>query len=389
MGLARARWVRPIVVGLVIAFSVGPFGQIPAAAKTTDPLPPLLAEAVLPVAYWQTRFAAAEPGFHRRNLALSRSSDSWAYYALAYGVDAYTAMYEATGQTRYLDQVLEYVRNTIGEAKMSASIPTSQYRDAYLGWVSQRRDVRGKEVPLFESYNWRYVTRLLRVMRQSPAVYDNPRYRASYERVLGFTETHIFDKWYRRGAEQNIYRSRTHMAAHWAYIALDLSLLTSVEDRRERYREVFDNINLHLPNYRSSLRDQLRVVDSDPPAYFWSAVWEHNDPPGQDVAHGNGVISYIVEAHDLGQEWNETDIEKFSSTLTTVIWPEPGVVAGYVDGSGEGTGWFSDGFVKLGRYDPLVQIRLQTHPVQTPQYHAAMAVNARVLGSAGWEHFRG
>ncbi len=87
--------------------------------------------------------------------------------------------------------------------------------------------MRGEEVALFESYNWRYVTRTLRV----------------------------------------------HMAAHWAYISVDLFTLTADEARRVRYREVFSKIDRDLPNYSSSLRDQLQITGSDPPAYFWSAVW--------------------------------------------------------------------------------------------------------------------
>ncbi|MGQ0719391.1 MAG: hypothetical protein ACT4NP_19175, partial [Pseudonocardiales bacterium] len=263
-------------------------------------------------------------------------------------------------------------------------IETSQYRDRYLGWTSEREDVRGEEVALFESYNWRYVTRTLRVMRQTPAIYDDPAYRAQYERLLNFTEVNIFEKWYARGADETIYRSRTHMAAHWAYIAVDLFTLTADEARRGRYQEVFSNIDRDLPNHSSSLRDQLQLqaTGSDQPAYFWSAVWGGSHRPRQDVSHGNGVIAYVIEAHELGSEWTQTDMARFSATLTELILRD-GKSAEYVDGTGDGRGGFADGFVKLGRFDPAVQTRLQEHGVQNAHYYANMALNATVLHISG------
>ena len=65
--------------------------------------------------------------------------------------------------------------------------------------------------------------------------------------------------------------------------------------------------------------------------------------PGQDVAHGNAVVSYVTEARDLGATWTSEDMTRFSKTLTDVIMPN----SAYVNGSGSGTGWLADGLVKL------------------------------------------
>ncbi len=51
----------------------------------------------------------------------------------------------------------------------------------------------------------------------------------------------------------------------------------------------------------------------------------------------------------------------------------------YVDGTGSDNGWFSDGFVKLGRFDAATQRRLEDHRVVNGQFAANMALNARVL----------
>lgn len=369
-----------LVIGLVIAM-VGCSAPTPAPPAPLPP-PPLPSEPLLPVTHWQALFDETADAVDKRNRPLSRSRDSYDFYNLSYYIDANVSMFEATGEAKYADVALELAENMVASARRSSSIPTSEFQDSYLGWTSQRSDVRGLEVPLFESYAWRYVTRLLRVLRTSP-LYADGAYRDRYQKLLSFTETNIFEKWYSRGAEDFIYRSRAHMAAHWAYIALDLTQLTTDESRRARYREVVDNIDNSLPNYPSSLRGQLRTSHTDPMAFWWSDVWGEMIGPGQDIAHGNGVISYAVESRDLNAGWTADELDRFSRTLTSFMLDPEGDYPEYVDGSGRGNGWIADGFVKLGRYDPAVQVVLEDHGVQNSQYHAAMALNAKILGAGG------
>jgi hypothetical protein len=339
------------------------------------------------VQQWESLFLGTWESEHVNTyLPYSTSKNSWRYYNLAYAIDGLTAMFEATGNTKYLDRALLYINNVITSAVPSSSLTNSQFKDGYLGWGAWDHpfdtSIRGGEYPLFESYCWRYVTKLLRVMRQNPNVYGNAVYRQKYDSVLAFTKKHIFEKWSKRGSA-NLYRSRTHMASHWAFIALDLSVLTDDPIQKAQYRTVVDNINLHLPNYGSSLRQQIRKDSAYPDAYFWSDVWASYSTPGQDVSHGNNLIAYIVEAHDLGVEWTDADIRALSQTLLRRIWV-PTLTgyrfAQYVDGSGTGNGWFNDGFCKLGRYDVTIQKRLQAHTVgRNMQLYGNGALNAKIL----------
>ncbi|WNG20611.1 hypothetical protein F0U63_42405 [Cystobacter fuscus] len=337
------------------------------------------------VADWETLFQKNWNSEHTSSfLPKSTSLDSWQFYDLAYGIDGNTAMFRATGKTQYLDRALLYVNNMVNNAKSSASLPKSQFKDAYLGWASARSDTLGQEVPLFESYCWRYVTRLLRAMHDTPEVYGNANYRAQYDKLLAFSEKNIFEKWFKRGANSYIYRNRTHMAAHWAYIAMDLSLMTTDAARKANYVAVFNNINRdNLPNAASSLRKQLAPNPLNASAFFWSDVWASRARPGQDVAHGNGVMAFIVEARDAKMEWTDQDVRAFSATLNSVIWPSAGKYAEYVDGSGSGTGWFNDGLMKLGRYDTNLQKRLETHSVgNNTQFFGNGALNVRLLSES-------
>lgn len=340
------------------------------------------------VAQWEELFLQRWDYEDREIYApLSRSADSWDHYNLAFGLDANTAMYRATGKRQYIDRALAYVTNVMATVRPSYQLGPRAAGDQFEGWTSERSDVRGEEVPLFESFFWRYATDVLQAIREAPDLWADPAYRQQYGRVLSFAELHVVDKWLSRGSDAYIYRSRTHMAAHWAYICMNLSLLTEDLARANRMREVYRNINEHLPNYDSSLRAQLQPHALDRDAYFWSDAWEAYSAPGQDVAHGNGVVAYIVEAHDRRVHWTQRDLDAFSALLTNVIWRERGSFPFYVFGRDDaGNGWVTDGFMKLGRYDRQIQLRLQEYEGAVSdngggliQFYGNGALNARIL----------
>jgi hypothetical protein len=356
---------------------MSPLPAAPAAPQSSAQI--TSSAQIKPVAYWAGVFLQSWDYQYEHSVPMSKSPDSWDHYDLSYSVDSCIAMFRATNERRYLDRALEFVENVAGSAKPSSSLSSSQYRDGYRGWVTRESGEDGDEVPLYESYFWRYGTALLVAMRNSPAIYGDPGYRARYDRLLRFTEVDVFEKWYSRGAGDNIYRERTHMAAHWALVALNLWRITGDPARKARYHTVIDNIDLHVPGRSTGLRGQLRRNPVDPTAYFWSDVWGSARRPGQDVSHANGIIAYIVEARDSGRNWTAADMTAFSALLTRVIWPGGNTYHKFVDGTGADNGWFADGFVKLGRYDRATQLRLEDHRVVNDQFAANMALNARVL----------
>ena len=210
-------------------------------------------------------------------LPMSQSGNSCKYYNLAYGIDGNTVLFEATGDLKYLDRALSYAENVVKSAKPSRELPGSEFKDEFLGWpafdVPTDKTIKGGEYPLYESYCWRYVARALRVVRQTPKVWDDKEYRTRFDSLLAFTEKHIFRKWAKRG-EKHLYRSQTHMASHWAYIALELSILTSDAKLKKECQTVFSRINSQgLPKYNSSLRQQFRPHPKNPAAYFWASDW--------------------------------------------------------------------------------------------------------------------
>lgn len=335
---------------------------------------------LMTIAAWESRFRERMANEHLENLDLAESGDSFLHYQLAYAIDGFAAQYEATGNTEYLNHALTYIWEVMASAVVSSEIPNSQYRDDFKGWGASRHPdpkIDGEEYPLFESYFWRYVARLLRVMDEQGITRQQSSYQAAYDDVLAFLEVQIFDKWYARG-QGNIFRSRTHMASHWAYIALELSRLTKDGERRQKAITIGQKIS-------QSIKDNIKNHPSVPGGYFWDSVWESEARPGQDVNHGNAVVSYVVEAVELGEDWTLKDIRALSLTFQEVIWrvDDQGEAsfAGYVDGSGQGNGWFSDGFIKLGRFNPDIQRKLENHSVgRSTQFFGNGALNAKRLG---------
>lgn len=346
--------------------------SVPAAPRPTTPSRPLLT-----VRAWQSRFDASNASDRGQAQALAASTDSQDFYTLGYTIDGLTSMVEATGERRYADEALDHVATMMASARPSSSLPGSSFDDGHLGWTSPSEK---DEVPLYESFCWRYVARLLRVIAEGPLGRDAGM-RATVTRVQAFADAEIVDKWMSRGANDYVYRSNTHMASHWAYIAMELARLTTDPDRRTRYREVVVNVDDHLPNRDASLHGQMRPARADAGAYWWSDVWGETGGRGQDIAHGNAVVNYVVESQHLDSGWTATDLRALGNTLTSFVLRRDGPHPAYVDGSGNGNGWIADGFVKLGRIDPAIQAQLETYDVQNAQYQAAMAANARLLGA--------
>ncbi len=313
-------------------------------------------------------------------LAQAGTGDSWQQYSLAYYVDGLTSAYLATGRTGYVRDGLALLDAVADSSVPSRDLPASRFRDRFRGWASQNPENRGDEVALYESYLWRYGTGLLRVVRQDPALYGDPAIRADYDRLLALAAQDVFEKWRSRGAGTYIQRERVHLSAHWGLIALNLYLVTPDGEARRHYAEVVRQLMSGAPESGNpGLRQQLVASPTEPTAWFWSDVWGSYEMPGQDVSHGNAVVTFAVEAHDLGVAMSEQDLARFTRTFSAVVWPRPGPGAYAVSGAGRGIGWFSDGFVKLGRYDAHLQRRLEDHEPANSQFFAAMALNAAIL----------
>lgn len=336
-------------------------------------------------------------------LGWSTKAYSYYHYFLGYVVNANKELYEATGKIGYLNRALLYIYNVIATAKYStaAQLPTSQYKDGrWPCWVSEYDGYL--ESILREAMLWRFVGPLLKLMKDrglntSSSIYSGSKtYATVYAEVLGYLEM-IWDKWVARGWG-NIYRSRTHMAAHQATMAIYLWHLSGSAARRTQCLEAFYKFATDLsPYYSSSMRGQLFPHPLDSRAYAWNNIWGRYDLPGgadpdevDDWGHHQHCIGHAIDTYELGVYWTAADMAKFAGLMRYIVWNGSLTMPDFwitikPDDIGTNKNKLFDA-CRLGRFDPVLQQVLQRY-VEIPLYtayltlaYSAGAVNALRLG---------
>ncbi len=310
---------------------------------------------------------------------------------LSSGLASFLAMYDATDSIKYLDMAYEFTNRILNSARVSSEIQGNQspFKDKYQTWVNlnpkyEQTKVGSphmKEYPLYESYYYRYMAKMLYMTSQLPNRSKN-NYQSQYTRVLNFLKVDGWEKWYERGLKESVcypflFRSRAHMTAHWATVAMYLNELVDEPARNTQYTAF---LNL----YNAQLRDNLRVSRDN--AYIWNQTWDSNWPLGttcnkpskgiiQDGSHGNHVIAYVVEGYELGKYWSKQDISRFVQTVKTLLYnPSQKFFYGdfnkKIDDSFAAGLRFGDGFLKLARYDDnLFHIFESVRKAQQNKYH--------------------
>jgi hypothetical protein len=298
-------------------------------------------------------------------------------------------MFEAMGKFPELNQAIEYVENVVSTAtNMDGQINNAPNGSlGWYGWGWGWPQDEKRPVPLYESVFWRYATKLLRTIRFKGRAWNYKEdgvfvYRSTYANLLAFAERHIFDKWAPTGMQR---RHRTHMAAHWAFIARNLEPLTSDSDRQSKCRELYRRFD-------EKLSGQIRPqVDG---AWLWNQSWDDSAEPPivQDVSHGSHVLAYMLDENpfDATPFWFAYTPGGYSTSgldklLLRVVWNgnvlEPRFKR-WVDGTGS---WktidqstFADGWLKLGHRNEFLQRIFEnfiTNSFQV-QYYGNLALNA-------------
>ncbi len=340
---------------------------------------------------WKSLLDAEWAGDRADAIAQSTSgNDRQQYYFLFYALEGLVHGWMATGDLALLDDALMLIENTIADA-----VPVAGNNAGYLGWPSDearygaRRAAEGTS--LWEIYLYRMVGTLLRVMHHSPTLRAMRDYQARYDAILEFTRTHIWEKWVQvdpTGLSQ-IYRSRTHIASHWARLGMELHLITG----ERAYLDVFEAISFRgMPSWAGeSLRSRLLDNPADPAAFALYQEWE--SPNMQDTSHGADIISFWATAIENRMYWGQgehaDDAARLVALVDSVIWTsdEPLLHAANWDGTG-GSNSTDAGFhgsLTVGRFDPALQNRIETYvspstaPLSDTQAMGIGAYNRRIL----------
>lgn len=339
----------------------------------------------------------------------SIAGNSVNFMSLSLRIDALLAMYIISNKEYYIGEGKIIINNIIGAARVSSSIPENifKFKDDYMGWISKTPDYSyNSESQLYESYVFQYISRFLYQLLQTGWTSLSAANTQWYNNTIFFIEKHIWEKWITRSMKSTgmPYRTflgiRTHMAAHWAGIALVLEQLTQNNEIKKQCRELYTQ-------YDTLLKRNLRPNPAHPDAYIWNSTWDNTDNTQarkdtgaiiQDVSHGNHIVSYIVTAQETGSSnWSRENINKFINTVKLVVYDSQNhIFSDGVDGTSSLTrpGWGNfqaDGWLKLGRYDKelqnlyvnfaAIQEKLLKKYSQTLQYYANLALNEYLLST--------
>lgn len=305
---------------------------------------------------------------------ITKARNSFSFMPLRQYLGALNVMIKATKESELIDQQITLVNNLINSSQVSNTIGknTYKFKDEFRGWVVLKADegnkgTINKEVPLFESYSFFYVSEFLYILKEMGWVDQSIENRKWWEDTVQFVEQNIWTKWRTRSyKESKMYdrtflRNRTHMGSHWAGVASYLNKITYDDKIKEQTIRV-------VQQYDRLLRRNLKIRRG---AYVWNSTYDNvsgTEALGssssiiQDVSHGNHVISYVVAAYELGNtNWTKRDLRYFSKTVTKIMYDArtntfSDNVDGTVDKSRPGLGNnVGDGWVKLGNYDKQVK----------------------------------
>ncbi|WP_273568755.1 hypothetical protein [Maribacter halichondriae] len=286
---------------------------------------------------------------HARSLSNSGFYDQQQYF-LSYYIHGAVKMWQATGDIKYFNEARLLIDNSI-----ATTVTLSNGRK---GWPG-----RGSNVgyALWDSFWAREVTYLLRVLDESPDFRQNTSgVQNWFNSTLSWVQENIWNRYYQAGLG-HIERVNAHMASHWARIGLHLWKITG---QTAQYKEVYENFCYKGMSTQggASFRGNLRLNPNNNSAYVWNTDW--NNSYIQDTSHGNVVIQTVVDGFKENEYWNQTDINRFLSTLKNVVWRSEDVQKNreFVDGSG---GYFLQGrmhaWLTLGQYDASVQNRIESN----------------------------
>lgn len=345
--------------------------------------PPVL--DIKTVAQWEADYNFTLDFTQNNPRALSK--DSSQYYTLGLSIDGNRAMFEATGKLIYIDRCLDYINKMINDAVLSSTLSASQFKDTYLGWIYS---LTGDEQSLGEFYCWRYVVRVLDVIKDYNL---GTSYQTAYNNIMAFTERNIWQKWYARGATSWLYRTVVHICSHVCLVAHFLRRRSTNPTIVSQATILHNNIdNLGIPSFNgSNFRAQIVSHPVDARMKYWKSYWEGIPASGKpvelkgsDTSHGAAFITYVIEMYERGYgSWSIEDLSGFAA-LFQFLWINSNSTWYWLIGP-SGTDVYSphninDGFNKLGRFNVNIQKLIESvSSARTAQHYGNGALNAKKL----------
>jgi hypothetical protein len=283
---------------------------------------------------------------------MAASGDGRKYYTFSYVMEGTLAQYEATRDTRYLEQVLVWAESMIASARVvdihglrnwsgrwvsqHASSPIAHQLDDLQGATALARAARLILTDEILSKNYGHRARELKRFVQHDIV----------EKVL---EAHRSKIWYRTNAAntRELFSDKTALLVR---LLLDLYRCDETERYRDLAEELLGGFTRRLVSYKKG-----------------ALIWDGPGVGPFDTSHANRMPYMAVDAYESGVVIERQHIEGLARLLTEVIWDQSmwsPQFANYIDGSNGriagrgpwGNGQIYSGWLTLGGYDARVQL---------------------------------
>ena len=275
-------------------------------------------------------------------------------------IDGLLAIFQATGDTKYLDDLFWYVDRVKGLAIQSA--------DGYYDWPKN-----GVNYQLYDGHGLRNIFKVLWILKKYPSLKAQSNYQQKYDEYLDWFKTNLWDKWKSRG-NKSVMHGNTHMSSHMASnMALYLYLLTDNPTEKDEYLswvtawndDVDSKYNWGGPS-GTGFRDQLRLNEPHN-GYVWAGNWGSMSG-SNDLTHTNACIQAVINQHQQGIGWNSSEIDIFINTINNVM--DDGDISKNshpffinLADNGNNVKTMSYGWCMLGRFNEETQARLRNFSV--------------------------
>ncbi|MEL7447577.1 MAG: hypothetical protein AAFN78_00115 [Pseudomonadota bacterium] len=329
----------------------------------------------------------------KRLAEMSSGGNGFELYNLSGDFEGLLSMFEATGNTKYLQRAVQLSLNIVRSGK-------DLNGDGYVSFEVKGKGAKGIDLALYEWRGMRPVARTARLVSQDKAL--AARYEKQYREIEAFLLKQVYEKWSEgKSKSPRLPHFETdgliHRSSHMGDILVDLTLMTGRSD-----------IEASLALVAKRVEKQLRASKRHPGAVEWNILYKNDKeiirnyerPLGvSDTSHASGTVSFIAADAALTRSvFGRPVVESLSFTLSDVIYaPRDGAVhyTDFVDGATSetqpdtmGLRNLSDGWVKLGMFDANVQRLMMTVHEQDLQASKKLQLAgnlARNFAQARWQ----
>jgi hypothetical protein len=294
---------------------------------------------------------------HANNASLLKkqaaSGDGHTYYTFSYVLEGTLAMYEGTGDLKYLEQVLAWAETMVSKATI---VDVNQKRN-WAGTWSSEYAARRIATQLEEFQGSTALARLARLVLTEPSL--KRRYGTRVQLIHSFVKQDIVDKWietragseswFRKNAgdESEYYSGKTALLVR---LLLDLHRIDCGGAYLGLARDLLDAFKRRLTFLGDAFVFRPGTASAAP-----------------DTTHANRHPYMAVDAYEAGVVITRDDLTGLAKLLSGVIWDQSLVsprFTNYVDGSNAlyrrrgpwSAGQIYSGWITLGAYDSRAQL---------------------------------